>query len=625
MNYLLNMEKEYTFKDGRKLLIEYDAGHVSPNDNKKIISEMKDTNFFEDVVLHAVLQKFDTPNKNGRIYPETLLKRENEKYQNIMRKGGALNELNHPSCHSGDVDILTETGWKNIKEIDEFEKIYTLNDNGIIELKQIYSTVKHQYKGKMINIKGRFIDTMVTPNHKFPLTNQQNNRRKFITSQEIHERLKKGNSLSNFFIPKKGNIDTNNNIEYFTLKGCTDSDFNIRDGETIRLTYKQDVKIPMDIFMSFMGIFLSEGHINSSKIKKRKCVLSNGDVTYYESSDHGYGIGITQKKQETTLLIEELCDLLPFNIKKYVTKNGTTTFKIHDRRLWRYLLPLGKANEKYIPSDLKNSSPKYFNYLLNWFKLGDGRTVGRKYKQSNVFSTSKQLILDLQELLIKSGGFGNIRYENRKFDRYITEDNGTPRLIKGENSHDMWFLTLSKTKGIYMDSRMIKTTEIDFDDYVYSVDVPNHTYYVKSNGKCHWTGNSSLIDLDRVSHSITETWWDGKILMGKIKLFTSPGWRKMGIVSTKGDQAAMLLMNGATLGISSRGVGSLKNIKGQNIVQDDFELVCFDLVSSPSTPGAYIFKNLDDRNNYEESIEEKPQSIDKMKNLMNKLDNFLYK
>lgn len=233
MNYLLNMEKEYTFKDGRKLLIEYDAGHVSPNDNKKIISEMKDTNFFEDVVLHAVLQKFDTPNKNGRIYPETLLKRENEKYQNIMRKGGALSELNHPS--------------------------------------------------------------------------------------------------------------------------------------------------------------------------------------------------------------------------------------------------------------------------------------------------------------------------------------------------------------------------------------------------------SSLIDLDRVSHSITETWWDGKILMGKIKLFTSPGWRKMGIVSTKGDQAAMLLMNGATLGISSRGVGSLKNIKGQNIVQDDFELVCFDLVSSPSTPGAYIFKNLDDRNNYEESTEEKPQSIDKMKNLMNKLDNFLYK
>ena len=137
--------------------------------------------------------------------------------------------------------------------------------------------------------------------------------------------------------------------------------------------------------------------------------------------------------------------------------------------------------------------------------------------------------------------------------------------------------------------------------------------------------SSSLIDLDRVSHSILETWWEGKMLMGKIKLLTSPGWKKMGIVSTKGDQAAMLLMNGATLGISSRGVGSLKQVKGENIVQDDFELVCFDLVSSPSTPGAYVFKDLGDREQYQEAIEEKPVVEDRMKKLMGNLNNFLSK
>jgi hypothetical protein len=137
--------------------------------------------------------------------------------------------------------------------------------------------------------------------------------------------------------------------------------------------------------------------------------------------------------------------------------------------------------------------------------------------------------------------------------------------------------------------------------------------------------SSSLIDLDRVSHSIIESWWDGKMLMGKIKLFTSPGWKKMGIVSTKGDQAAMLLMNGATLGISSRGVGSLKNIKGQNIVQEDFELVCFDLVSSPSTPGAYVFPDLGDRDQYQESEEKKPVLGDRMIKLMGGLDKFLSK
>jgi hypothetical protein len=115
---------------------------------------------------------------------------------------------------------------------------------------------------------------------------------------------------------------------------------------------------------------------------------------------------------------------------------------------------------------------------------------------------------------------------------------------------------------------------------------------------------SSLIDLDRVSHIINDIWWDGHILMGKLRLLTSPGFHERGIVSTKGDQAANLLRQGVTLGISSRGVGSLKKNGEKNEVQSDFELICFDLVSSPSTPGAYLFSNIDDRGNFEENLEE---------------------
>jgi hypothetical protein len=115
---------------------------------------------------------------------------------------------------------------------------------------------------------------------------------------------------------------------------------------------------------------------------------------------------------------------------------------------------------------------------------------------------------------------------------------------------------------------------------------------------------SSLIDLDRVSHIITEVWWEGPILMGKLKLLTSPGFHERGIVSTKGDMAANYLRQGVTLGISSRGVGSLKKVGEQNEVQDDFELICFDLVSSPSTPGAYLFLNKEDRDLYAENLED---------------------
>ena len=92
--------------------------------------------------------------------------------------------------------------------------------------------------------------------------------------------------------------------------------------------------------------------------------------------------------------------------------------------------------------------------------------------------------------------------------------------------------------------------------------------------------------------------------MGKLRLLTSPGFHERGICSTKGDLAANYLRQGVTLGISSRGVGSLKKVGEQNEVQDDFELICFDLVSSPSTPGAYLFTNPEDRNNFEENLEE---------------------
>jgi hypothetical protein len=143
---------------------------------------------------------------------------------------------------------------------------------------------------------------------------------------------------------------------------------------------------------------------------------------------------------------------------------------------------------------------------------------------------------------------------------------------------------------------------------------------------------SSLIDLDRVSHLITDIWWDKNILMGKLKLLTTPGFHERGIVSSKGDIAANLLRQGVTLGISSRGVGSLKKVGERNEVQDDFELICFDLVSSPSTPGAYLFDDVNDREKYEENLEEEKKSkivststVNQSIDLMKKLSDYLQK
>jgi len=140
---------------------------------------------------------------------------------------------------------------------------------------------------------------------------------------------------------------------------------------------------------------------------------------------------------------------------------------------------------------------------------------------------------------------------------------------------------------------------------------------------------SSLIDLDRVSHLITDMWWEGNVLMGKVKLLTSPGFHERGVVTSKGDVAANLMRQGVTMGVSSRGVGSLVKQGEQNEVQEDFELICFDLVSSPSTPGAYLYLNKEDRPTYEEKLEENNNievlgsGMDKSVDLMRRLSDYL--
>lgn len=101
----------------------------------------------------------------------------------------------------------------------------------------------------------------------------------------------------------------------------------------------------------------------------------------------------------------------------------------------------------------------------------------------------------------------------------------------------------------------------------------------------------STIDLGRISHNITELHWVDQTLVGEMQLNVTEGFRKYGIVSTCGDHAAQLLMQGWRIGVSSRGVGSVEQKLGQYIVGEDFELIGFDIVSDPSTPNAYISVN----------------------------------
>lgn len=122
--------------------------------------------------------------------------------------------------------------------------------------------------------------------------------------------------------------------------------------------------------------------------------------------------------------------------------------------------------------------------------------------------------------------------------------------------------------------------------------------------------SESVIDLSRVAINIVELHWEGHTLVGKLEIITSPGFRKYGIISCQGDQTANLILQGYKIGVSSRGLGTVTNKMGVLYVADDYEIVCWDVVSDPSTPGAFISTQREDLQQYVEAKEEKKPVLD---------------
>lgn len=89
---------------------------------------------------------------------------------------------------------------------------------------------------------------------------------------------------------------------------------------------------------------------------------------------------------------------------------------------------------------------------------------------------------------------------------------------------------------------------------------------------------SQVINLKNVSHNIKDVWWDGDKVMGKVEILPTPS----------GNILKALIESGVTVGVSSRGMGSLKQMGEIMEVQDDFELLCWDFVSTPSNPDSFM-------------------------------------
>ena len=581
---------------GTGLLIEND-GYISMKDefNHKLLESFSSGDDWKcpsPFIVHAVFQKYGIKNANGRIYPEQVLKRQVELYQERIREHRALGE-----CYSEDAMILTKDGWRKISEVKDGDLILTLNVNtNEIEVKPIIRKIEYDYVGDMIRIKSRNINDLITQEHRYPIYNRKNEFSGFFTATDILNNSV--NDMRHSYIPKQG-VWVENGDDYFILKKYEDPNNQLLKSQPYVI---DDKKIKMSSMMKLLGIYLSEGCLNTNKTI----------------------VHIYQKKEKVISDIKDLMVELDLKYSINVKDSEVTIFNIYDARLAKVFSSLGDCYSKYIPQYFKNQSKENLKLLYEWFVKGDGRVRGdkrgnSKYLSDDVFSASKQLILDLNEIQLKIGYSGNYHTEQRNHDRYIGD-----RIIEGKNSNPLHFTFRSKTKGVMLDKRFLKVNKEFYNGKVYCVEVENHTWYVMQNNKCHWTGNcnhpsESTIDLGRISHNIIELHWEGRTLVGKMELNITKGFIDHGICSSYGDTVANLLLNGYKIGVSSRGVGSVEQKMGQYIVGDDFELICWDIVSDPSTNGSWIGADEAELQPYVEDKQIKGNIVSEKINKINKI------
>ena len=113
-------------------------------------------------------------------------------------------------------------------------------------------------------------------------------------------------------------------------------------------------------------------------------------------------------------------------------------------------------------------------------------------------------------------------------------------------------------------------------------EVRNYQKFIRENralGECDHP-DSSVVELKKVSHIIREAYMEGNVCYGTVEILDTP----------MGKILQSLVEAGVTLGISSRGVGSTSKSGESQVVQDDFQLICWDFVSEPSTPGAFMMR-----------------------------------
>lgn len=349
-------------------------------------------------------------------------------------------------CYDDQTEVLTDKGWKFFKNVLRSDKICTLNPtNDAIEYHKPQKIVSFNHHKELVSIQNQTLDINVTLDHNMYVCSQNDfrngkNNFKFVKARELEYQ-----SVIKRTADWRGKEE-----KYFILPAVAKDKCKGRENSCNPETSK---KILMDSWISFMGIWLSDGSVS----KNRVCIC--------------------QKIEGKTKKIKKMLSNLPFEFKE-----AGDIFYIYNKQLAEYLRPFGKSFEKYIPFFIKNLSKRQIKLFLEWYCLGDGTIMKNNFRI--FYTSSKKIANDIQELLLKAGKVGIIKQREPRGRVWICDHYANSKRTQYE------IIERVKKKDSWIDKRDIK--KIKYSGTVYCATVKNHIMFVRRNGKPYWCGNTLM-------------------------------------------------------------------------------------------------------------------------------------
>jgi hypothetical protein len=311
---------------------------------KNIVLGASDLNGLSDVTISAAA--------NGQVltYDSTTGQWENQ------TPGGGGGGGDMLKCFHPDTELLTLNGWKKITEISFDDEVATLNQ----ETKQLEYQVpnhifKYEYDGELIGRETKQLSYLVTPNHRMYVRKWYGGQRGLVWSENFYwERADEvSEKIRSFPITAK-----------WTGVKTETNPFGIDD----------------DLFLEFLGWFLSEG-----------CVV---DTKIY----------VTQTKSKTIAECTRVMVDMARSLGRTLGHNQNAHFNFRHSELAKFLSQFGKhAHNKFIPAFVKNLPAEKLILFYNAYYKGDGHLNG-----NNITTVSKRMADDLQEVILKLGGYATI-------------------------------------------------------------------------------------------------------------------------------------------------------------------------------------------------------------------------